>query len=90
MLKGAVGHSARVANNDPVNADGQHIWQWIASQELAGNSGDSVPFTLDAQVLDSGQQVVSLTLVPEMVAPASPVTESNVRSVLSWPRASYS
>ena len=51
-----------VANNDPVNADGQHIWQWIASQELAGNSGDSVPFTLDAQVLDSGQQVVSLTL----------------------------
>ncbi|MFT3944439.1 MAG: PHB depolymerase family esterase [Ancrocorticia sp.] len=51
-----------VANNDPVNADGQHIWQWMAAQKLAENPDRPIPFTLDAKVLDSGQQVVSLTL----------------------------
>ncbi len=51
-----------VANNDPVNAAGQHIWQWMAEQKLAAKPDVVVPFTLDAQVLDGGQQVVSLTL----------------------------
>lgn len=57
-----------VAVNDPVNEDGQHIWQWMAEQKLAETPGEAVPFTLDAQVLDGGQQVVSLTLETSDVA----------------------